>query len=225
MFQYGKFFRFWRRFFRIVDGKQTIHGQENIVSNAIYVTHHQNLYGPVAAMAWFPMSLRIWALHVFFEKDACFKQFHEYTFTKRMGWGKFRSKVAAKIAAPLISKLLKSGGALPVYRGRRSIFETIRLSVDALRRGESLLISPDVDYANNASEVKEIYLGFLNLEKYYLRETGRHIPFIPLYCNREQHILYVGKAVCFADDAPFGAERQRVAEELKNQLNEFSKIQ
>ncbi len=219
MFQYGKFFRFCRRIFRLFSGKQTLKGEENIQPRVIYVTHHQNLYGPMVAMAWFPAPLRIWALHVFLERGSCFRQFYLYTFTKRLNWGKNRAKLAAAIVAPLVTLLLKSGGAIPVFRGRRTIFDTIQLSVDALCRGESLLISPDVDYTDGAPEVKEIYLGFLNLEKYYHRKTGEHVIFIPLYCHQGRRTVHIGKAVSFRDGVPFGEERQKVAEEIKDQLN------
>lgn len=223
MFQYGKLFRSCRWLHHRLYGKQTIHSTNHLPLKAVYVTHHQNMYGPITAMAWTPFPLRIWTLHVFLDKTLAYRQFSEYTFQQRLGWGKKRSKTAAKIIAPFIAALLNSAGAIPVYRGKRSIFETINLSVAALCRGESILISPDVDYADDTSEVKEIYLGFLNLEKYYFRETGEHIPFIPLYCNRSQKTIYIGEPVSFSDGASFGQERQRVAENLRVQLNTFGK--
>ncbi len=219
---YGKFFRSSRFLFRLFTRKQRVIDKENMLSPVIYVSHHQNLYGPLAIMAWFQKPVRILVYFAFFEQNSCYRQFMDYTFTERLGWN---HQVAACIAKPVsyyISRLIRSMGAIPVYRGTRQVLDTIEASEAALLRGESLLLFPDVDYTNSSGEMGKMYKGFLHLEKYYYKSTGKHISFVPLYVSKKMRRIITGDAIHFGRQEDFKQEKERVYHEIHTSINRMA---
>jgi len=219
---YGKFFRSSRFLFRLFFCKHRIIGKENNVSPVIYVAHHQNLYGPINIMAWFKTPVRLLVFHVFCQQKSCYRQFVDYTFTERLGWNR---RLAACIARPLsylISQLMQSMRAIPVYRGTRQALNTIKTGAEALLQGENLLLFPDVDYANSSGEMGEMYRGFLHLEKYYFKSAGRHIPFVPLYASKKTRQIVIGDAISFTQQEDFNLEKERVYQDIQNSINRLA---
>ena len=185
----------------------------------VYIVHHQNLRGPITAMAWFDRPLRPWVLSVFCERQECFDQFYNYTFTQRFG---FKKPFAAALAFPLsfgVPALMRSIRVIPVYRQPRETIKTFRQSLDALAAGEDLLISPDVDYTSTSIEIGEVYDGFLSLDKHYYRNSKKHIGFVPLHVDTGSRRILVGTEVVLRDEIPFIEAKKEAAQKLRADIN------
>ncbi|MGM7723223.1 lysophospholipid acyltransferase family protein [Metabacillus sp. Hm71] len=220
--QYGKVFRFFQGLIRLVYPKYRIHIPFELNRPVVYVAHHQNLFGPFIILLWFPKCLRAWILHVFLDQEACYKQYVKYTFTKRFGWNKNVAKICALPLSFAITTFLKSGKGIPVYRGSRKIVHTFHQSVEALCKGDSIVIFPDIDYTDSSSRIKEMYDGYLLLDKYYYQATGEHVCFIPLYISKKEKLLIAGNEICFRDGEDVNQERKRVYQEISNTLNDLA---
>lgn len=219
MLKYGPLFLGVRALGRLVLGRSRLVGEERLNSPAVYVVHHQNLNGPVMALGALNEPVRLWVLHVFFSTRHCFEQYSGYTFSKRRGGGRWWRLPAAALASAVVPSLLRSARCLPVYRGMTQLEDTFEQSLAALIRGESLLIAPDVAYADPSPEMGPIYLGFLNLEPRYYQRTGQHLRFIPLYCSRRSRQVLVGPPVSLSEGAVFQHERERLGECLREAVN------
>lgn len=192
---------------------------------AVYVVHHQNLKGPLISMAWFDRPVRPWVLSVFCDQSTCFRQYYEYTFTKRFGIPKM---LAAIITYPLsfcVAALMKVSQAIPVYRGSKDIIKTFKQSISALACGQNLLISPDIDYTDRGTHIGELYKGFLNLEKLYYKKTGKHLAFVPLHINKSDGCILVGKPVFFNTPDNFKQEKEKAYARLKQEFLYLEKQQ
>ena len=95
----------------------------------------------------------------------------------------------------------------------------MELSLEALEKGESLLICPDRDYAGEEDQTGEIYRGFFQLERSYFRKTGKHLPFVPLRCDKDQKILRIGRPLYFQNGRKFREERAAVERALRESMN------
>jgi hypothetical protein len=181
------------------------------------------MFGPYAAGMFFPGVLRFWGYSVFFEFRACFTQYVDYTFTQRFGWPRWVAAAAAFPMSVIVSAGCRSAKGIPVYRDRR-VAKTLELSVEALVRGDSLAIFTDRDYQNTAARngIGEMYSGFLHIEPKYHTQTGRHIPFVPLYANKEKRELVAGRPVLFRDNESFREGKARVIRELIAELNRLA---
>lgn len=83
-------------------GPWTVQALEETPASAVFLVHHQNLFGPIHAMAFLPREVRLWVLSPFCDRKACFEQYYGYTFTRRFGW----PRPAAWAVSRLLSFLL-----------------------------------------------------------------------------------------------------------------------
>lgn len=191
----------------------------------VYVVHHQNLAGPLTALALLPGEPRPWVLHPFCGRQTCFAQYYRYTFTVRFGWPRLLALPAAGLGALLVPPLLRSLGSIPVYRAPQSgggLRRTWQLSRQVLERGESLVICPDIDYANPSADTGALYRGFLALGRDFQRRQGRPLPFVPAVCDRAGRRLLLGQPVFLEPGQPPARQKVQAAALLALRLNELA---
>lgn len=220
---YGPLFTTCQKIARVIFPKFTIENKKRPATEpVVYVSHHQNLFGPFMTLLWYPEHIHCWMLHVFLDRKTCYDHYMNYTFTRRFGWPKFIARPVAFLIAHFVPRLLQSGKGIPVYRGSRKILATIRESVDKLKDGESIIIFPDIDYTDSSATVKKLYEGFLFLEKYYYQETGNHLAFVPMYVSKRKRKIVVSEPIYFSGDLPFRAERKVIIQKIQERLNELA---
>ena len=82
---YPAWFRAIRALVKPFFPKMELHGADQLHTPCVYITRHLNDYGPLAVYLYCPFEFHLWVYHVFTEKETCYKQFSEYTFSKRHG--------------------------------------------------------------------------------------------------------------------------------------------
>lgn len=221
---YGMFYKFIRGALRLSSKRPTIQVlPENVASPVVYVSHHQNMYGPVNVLKWYPEFVRPWIFSAFMDYQTCYDHYVAYTLTKRLGLSTRVAKIVAVPLAWFMSTLTQSAQGIPVYRQSREVIQTMRQSVEALENGTSLLVFPDVDYSDNSTVVKEIHAGFLYVEKYYYRKTRKHLPFVPIVAIKNTHEIRTGEPIYFSGEGSFFEQRKTAAIEIQQSLNALSK--
>lgn len=198
-------------------------GPDTLPRPAVYLIHHQNLAGPVRAMALLPGEVRLWVLSPFCQRKSCFEQYYHYTFTKRFGWFRGAAWPLARVLSLLMPAFLRQFQVIPVWRGSLKIRDTLRQSGSALLRGESLLLCPDQDYTNGTPEVGALYDGFLHLERPYFKATGRHLAFVPLFCSQTRKELIAGAPMYVTGRQPFPQEKAELAREIAAAMNQMGR--
>jgi 1-acyl-sn-glycerol-3-phosphate acyltransferase len=221
---YGIFFKIAQRLTRVVLPRYRFEAAPESDKPVVYVSHHQNMVGPVSILAWLKYYVRTWVLAEFTDQEACFDHYYNYTFTERYGWPKWFAKAVAWPVSYIVPWLTKSGDMIPVYRGSRKIVKTMQISHEALLTGENIIIFPDVDYSDESKETSDIYEGFLHLEKKYYRETEEHLTFIPVFSDKEERVVRVGEKIRFTGEQPFMEERQQIAQKIQKELNELAEV-
>lgn len=191
-------------------------------SPTVFIVHHQNMSGPVHAILTLPKHAHLWVLRVFFDRKECYDQYMNYTFTKRFGMPRLLACPLAFIISLAVPMVMHSFSAIPVYRGMRDILKTFQTSGEALLRGESLIISPDVNYDDDSRSMGEIYTGFLHLEKDYYNKTKMHLSFVPISYNTQKRTLFIGDAIQF-DDSGYNNQKDEIARKIINSINEINK--
>ena len=150
----------------------------------LYVCRHLNMRGPLTTIIRLDFQVHPMILSTFFDKDSCYRQYAEYTFTERQGKRKKKRNFKAYVASRFVPAIMKSLKAIPVYRGAdASSMDTMRCALDYLKKGESVIVYPDIDYTTGYEHESELYEGFLLLGQLYLRDTGKSLRFVPLYID------------------------------------------
>ena len=223
---FGIFYKIIRSLLRLITPQFTIKDQRSAEEQAetaiVYVSHHQNLFGPISVLVWYPTFLRTWIYSVFLEFDRCYDQYVDFTLTERLGWSKGLAKIVAWPLAMFAVTLTKSARGIPVYRKSRDVMQTMKKSVEALENNQSILLFPNVDYDDDSPEVKEIYEGFLYIEKYYYQKTGKHVQFVPMYSDKKAKEIRIGTPIQFTGEGLFKDKRKQIAKQIQEELNYLS---
>ena len=219
---YGTFAHLARFVYRIFKS-YTIEGDIPSDTPSIFVVHHQNMSGPVHALLTLPIETHIWVYKVFFDRKECYNQYVNYTFTKRFGMPRLLAVCLAWIISLAVPFAIGSFAAIPVHRSSRDIVKTFKMSHDALISGESIIISPDIEYDDDSNAMGEIYTGFFHLEKNYFKATGKHLAFVPILYNTKKRTLFIEKPIMFDDSTPYNEQKTQVAIRIRDAINNISK--
>lgn len=217
----GAFYKTLRVFYRAFHGRWHTQVKAPQVPT-VYICSHQNMQGPITTLAYLPFPVHAWILNVFFDRESCRKQYSEFTFSKRFGMPQWLADALAWIVSGVVSALVRSTGAIPVWRGTSRINETFRDSVEALKAGESLLIFPDVEYSQDSGEMGKIYEGFILLGRMYAHNTGLPLNFVPLYCDENRKEIVEGEPIRYDPTAPSKTERARISTALVESVNRMA---
>lgn len=184
----------------------------------VYICRHKNMQGPLMTLTFLPFPVRTWVYYVFFDRETCYRQYVDYTFSKRYHMPMPVARTLAWVVSGLVSALIRSTGAIAVHRGTVRIHETFRESLDALKAGDSLLVFPDVDYTSEDDAMGAMYEGFLLLGRSYGRATGKGLTFIPLHVDEHTRRIVQLTPVTYNPAAKPADEKARVREALHTQL-------
>lgn len=201
----------------------TIEGKIPQDTPSIFVVHHQNMSGPVHSLLTLPKEAHIWVYKVFFDRKECYNQYVNYTFTQRFGMPKALAIPLAFIISLTVPFAMGSFSAIPVHRNSRDIIKTFKISHEALVAGESIIISPDIEYDDDSNAMGEIYTGFFHLEKNYFKETGKHLAFVPISYSTKMRKLFIGEAISFDSNTPYNQQKEQVAHRIIKAINDINK--
>ena len=222
---YGGFASVIRRLVQLAIGRYEVKMHGVPPAPSVYVVHHRNTRGPITSIAWLDTHCHLWALSAFFTRTGCFDQYTGYTFTRRYGMPWFLAAAIALPASLFVSRLLNSLKAIPVYRGSTRILSTVRRTVAALKAGESVLISPDIDYTDSGSGMGVMHPGFLHVEKFFSAESGTHASFVPVHIDRQRRAIYVGEAIRFAGRKSFRIEKDEVYARISREFSRLERLE
>ena len=194
----------------------------NLDQPTIFVSHHENLKGPLRLMIWTPVFMRPWVFAKLTQFKSCYKHFSSYTFYKRFGLPQVLAKCVAWPAARISVFFLKSARSIPVYRQSKKIRLTFRESVASLQAGQPIAIFPDIDYQNSDQSIGELYEGFLTIDQLYFKKYGQRIQFIPLVANKHKQEFEIGRPLRFTGRMKFRKERELMAQALQDELNRLA---
>ncbi|HQB80669.1 MAG TPA: hypothetical protein PK646_01055, partial [Bacillota bacterium] len=174
-----------RLFFR----KPAMFGLDRIQRDqpAVFVSNHLGAHSPILLTLHFPIPFRPWA-HAHVTRIADCRDYLEENFTRHSLKLKppFSRWLAALLARPAVW-VMRKVRAIPVYRGSPAIHRTFALSLDTLKKGDSLLIFPEDKFTPFSDRVHDFFPGFTLLSRLYRKETGQELPFYPLYVDRSPH--------------------------------------
>ncbi len=150
----------------------------------VYICRHLNMHGPLTTLIRLDFHVHPMILSCFFDKEECYRQYADFTFTARAGKAKKKHNAKAYIASRIVPHVMKSLRGIPVYRGDdvRST-HTVREALAYLKCKESVIVYPDIDYTAGYESESDIYQGFLLLGQLYKRDTGKSLRFVPLFID------------------------------------------
>lgn len=214
-------------YYHKVLGKENLAGYED--GTMILVCNHGEVYGPVVANLYVPVSFRPWSASDMMDKEAIVEHMYQGTM-KRQKWlpEKWKRPIIRRVFYPLFHWVYQSIESIPVYTGEpRKLVQTFRLTLQAMQAEDNILIFPESgeDHAYGergyvAEGVGRMYTGFAMLAPLYYARTGKRAVFVPIYASRKLRTLFICQGVEYNPDAPANQEKLRIVEELLSRMRE-----
>lgn len=181
----------------------------------VYLCRHLDMHGVYTVNKSAKFDMANYAYHVFFNRKECFNHFYRYTFSVRFKRCKMFAVLPSFICSVFLPPLIKSSGAIPVYRKNAEALKTIKLSLNSLLSGKNILIFADKDYSDKTpKESGEIYEGFFELDRLYYKKTGKRVNFVPLYIDETARAVRELPPVTFTGEKDYAAEREEIKKKV-----------
>lgn len=213
--------RFFTGIARIVFPKCEVVFEEENDEPGMYLCNHSGAIGPVLMTLYFPKKHKTWMINYVMEKEKNANYiFHDFCFgraRKHKKFWRFLSKIVAKMLPPL----LKEGNPIPVYHNPK-ILETFRETEDALERGENLVVFPE-EPKRFSEFVHNVYEGFADAGRTYYKQTGKRLKFYPVYAEKKNRKILVGKPIEFDPDMPIKPQRKIIAEYIRDNIDRLAR--
>ncbi len=183
----------------------------------VYVSNHAEAIGPVYTKLYFPEPKTMWLINYIMKKGETSEKFiyHDFfhaTGKKNQGWWKFMAKLLSKLLVPLF----RSVPHIEVYHDARMV-DTFRQSVEALEKGNSLVIFPECP-TRHAPMLNDFYHGFADLGRMYYNATGKILKFVPVYLCDDLKIVSVGKPIEYDINTPARKQREQLSDALRDSI-------
>ncbi len=201
-------------------GLSNVQGLED--GTVVLVCNHGELYGPIAANLYIPVSFRPWTIDKMMDERAIERHVYENTMV-RQHWLPQRLKLPlTRLICPLCIWAFRSLEAIPVYRDNpRQLITTFRQTVEAMQAGDNILLFPEHDKPDAPGQrgyqlagVGELYTGFAMIGPALYAKTRKRAVFVPVYASRQLRTLTLGQGVPYNPDAPASEEKFRIVSAL-----------
>ena len=217
----SRFTRFVRALAKVFYFRR-VYGAENIDRSraSVFTCNHGRISGPVTAVAFLPVRFRPWINACMLERgEATETMMRTFRDRFRLLGPKLKRRLIWHISG-YVCHFLNSFEPIPVYKGMPwESAGTIERSVEALARGENLLIFPEKpgDRYDELS-YKEFNTGFAALGKAYYESTGRCLDFYPCFSDRKTRSFRIGKPVTYDPSGNHRAEKLRISTALQDSM-------
>lgn len=219
-------------YYHKVVGKENIAGHED--GTMILICNHGELYGPVVANLYAPISFRPWTASDMMEKEAIVEHMYQGTM-KRQKWlpERWKRPLIRRLLYPIFHWIFQSIESIPVYRNEpRKLMQTFRITIQAMQAEDNILIFPEAgeDHAYGergyvSEGVGRLYTGFAMLGPAYYAKTKKRAVFVPIYASKKLRTLFIGKGVEYDPQAPANQEKLRIVDELLGRMRDMYAIE
>ena len=197
---------------------------------SVFVSNHNFIYGPIAAVIYLPTYFRPWIHNVMLERETAAREIARPFGVVIRIFGRRLGGAIIRFGARLTCWALNSFNPIPVVRGAsRDVMTTFERSIQALEEGDNILIFPEKpkrmvnpDGAAGEDVLRTFYTGFAHIAKMYYDRTGKALLFYPLYSDMDERAFRIGEPVAYDPALEPHEGKRRLAEQLQQRVAELS---
>ena len=208
--------------------KMKVVGMEKVQeTGACFVANHYEVYGPFITEAKFPRVFRPWTESMIVNKKTLTRQLKSGIEISTRKWliKPVRRRIAPAVAY-VLWRVVNCARPIAVYRNDAEKMENmLKETVDAMTTGDSVMIFPEKppagqNYKNG--DIDKLQTGFTEIAPLFQQKTGKQMNFYPLFIDKKHCRMIVGEKVTFNPSNQPHEEKQRIAEQLYNELKKLS---
>ena len=215
----------WRPlYYHKVLGKENLEGFED--GSMVLICNHGEMYGPIVANLYLPVTFRPWVSAEMTDKDAIVERVYQGTMARQKWLPEKWKRPLVRSLTPVLLWVFHSLEAIPVYRGKpKELLRTFRETITAMQAGDNVLVFPENGEEHAEGEkgyvsegVGKLYTGFAMIAPLYYSKTKKRAVFVPVYASKKLRRLTIGQGIVYDPEANANQEKQRIVDELMGQM-------
>ena len=211
-------------YYHKVIGKEHLRGLED--GTMVLVCNHGELYGPVVANLYIPVTFRPWTIAEMMNRDVIIEHMYQGTMMRQKWLPESWKRPILRMITPLLLWVFDSLEAIPVYRNDpRKLIGTFRETIDAMQAGDNILLFPENDTGHAVGErgyalegVGKLFTGFAMIAPLYYSKTHKKAVFIPIYASKKTRTVRIGQGIEYQPDNGANDEKMRIVDGLLSQM-------
>ena len=216
------YYKFARIVARLICPKATTVFEDDIADEpAVFVVNHSNVTGPIMMTLDFPRKHSTWAISFALDRDKCVDYAFHDIFFGRSRKVKWFWRMMARIMSRLLPPILKYSDTIAVYHDKR-IISTFKESIAALVGGRDLVIFAESP-RRYSEYVNEMQTGFVDVARFYRKETGKMLKFYPVYVERKNRTVSVARPITYDPDVPMSVQREAICGFLRDGIDRMGR--
>ncbi|MFA5693029.1 MAG: hypothetical protein WC907_05370 [Acholeplasmataceae bacterium] len=222
--KHGIIFNPLTKIFKLFKKKPKIYNlnEEETHDQGIIISNHSAASGPLTLSIYYPTFFVPWGTYEMTEKYTVrWKYLYHVFYTQKLGYNKFKSFILATLFG-VISKMLYNGMQLIPTYPNLNFKHTIKLSINHLKKGNSILVFPEDSNTGYHEKLIKYNNGFVYLSEKYFKETKIDLPIYPVYYHKVLGSMIIGKKVYINDLKDKGLNRTEIADYFKDITNELA---
>ncbi len=195
-----------------------------VCPGSIVLSNHEGTGAPLSMELYGKLPVRFWGAH---EMNEGFKSAYWYMtniyYHKKKHWNLWLARLFCLIATPLTRMFYIGLELIPTYPDIR-LKNTLSKSLDALKKGHTVVIFPEDSDKGYLKELSRFHQGAMLLLEYCQRR-GLDVPVYVAYYNKEKKQYVFDAPSSTSQLLALGLSREELAKKLCDRCNELGKLE
>ncbi len=197
---------------------------EKFGNGGIILSNHEGTDAPMSLELYCDKPLRMWGAG---EMNSGLVRMYKYQtrvyYHEKKHWNLHLARLFCLIASPLTNLFYKGLNLISTWKDGRFL-TTLRESVEALQKGENIVIFPEISDKGYLAELEGFHAGFVALCE-VCKKKGIDVPVYVTYFRKSDLKYIVDKPVLYSELTANGETKEQVLEKLLLRCNELGKMQ
>ncbi len=197
---------------------------EKFGEGGIILSNHEGTDAPMSLELYCDKPLRMWGAG---EMNSGLVKMYKYQtrvyYHEKKHWNLHLARLFCLLASPLTNLFYKGLNLISTWKDGRFL-TTLRESVDALKKGENIVIFPEISDNGYLAELEGFHPGFVALCE-VCKKKGMDVPVYVTYFRKSDLKYIVDAPVLYSELTANGETKEQVLEKLLLRCNELGKMQ
>lgn len=198
-----------------------VKGIENLPKEpCVLVGNHCQMHGPIISQIRLPGDNVTWCAGEMMNREEVADYAYRDFWSNKPKYQRPFYRGVSYLIVPISVALFRNMKTIPVYHDMRLV-KTFRESVNCLKDGKNLIIFPEC-YDPHNHIVNDFQDKFVDVARFYYKQTGKALTFVPMYTAPKLHKVVIGKGISFNSETPIAEERTRICNYLMDAVSEMA---
>ena len=203
---------------------QFIYLGEKVGRSGMILSNHEGTDAPMSLEIYMDAPLTMWGAH---EMNSGLIKMYKYQtrvyYHEKKHWNIHLARLFCLLASPLTNLFYKGLELISTYKDAR-FKKTLRESIEAIKKGDNIVIFPEDSADGYLAELKGFFAGFVMLGEVALKE-GIDMPIYVAYFKKKEKKYIIDKPVMYSRLKESFKTREEIAKHLVERCNELGKMQ